>query len=80
VTALQSNRVVSTPKHFAVYSVPKGGRDGTARTDPQVTPRELEMIYLVPFKAAIQDAGAMGVMSSYNDYDGIPGQRQSRIS
>jgi len=72
VTALQSNRVVSTPKHFAVYSVPKGGRDGTARTDPQVTPRELEMIYLVPFKAAIQDAGAMGVMSSYNDYDGIP--------
>jgi beta-glucosidase len=72
VTALQSNRVVSTPKHFAVYSVPKGGRDGTARTDPQVTPRELEMTYLVPFKAAIQDAGAMGVMSSYNDFDGVP--------
>jgi beta-glucosidase len=72
VTALQSNRVVSTPKHFAVYSVPKGGRDGTARTDPQVTPRELEMMYLVPFKAAIQDAGAMGVMSSYNDFDGVP--------
>jgi beta-glucosidase len=52
--------------------VPKGGRDGTARTDPQVTQRELEMIYLPPFKAAFQDAGAMGVMSSFNDYDGIP--------
>jgi beta-glucosidase len=72
VTALQANHVVSTPKHFAIYSVPKGGRDGTARTDPQVTPREVEMIYLVPFKAAIQDAGAMGVMSSYNDFDGVP--------
>jgi beta-glucosidase len=72
VRALQANRVVSTPKHFAVYSVPKGGRDGTARTDPQVTPHELEMLYLAPFKAAIQDAGAMGVMSSYNDYDGVP--------
>jgi beta-glucosidase len=72
VRALQANHVVSTPKHFAVYSVPKGGRDGTARTDPEVTPRELEMMFLVPFKAAIQDAGAMGVMSSYNDYDGIP--------
>jgi beta-glucosidase len=72
VEALQANHVVSTPKHFAVYSVPKGGRDGTARTDPQVTPRELEMMYLVPFKAAIQGAGAMGVMSSYNDYDGVP--------
>ena len=70
--ALQSQRVVSTPKHFAVYSVPKGGRDGSSRTDPEVTPRELEMIYLQPFKAAFQDAGALGVMSSYNDYDGIP--------
>jgi beta-glucosidase len=72
VTALQTNHVVSTPKHFAIYSVPKGGRDGTARTDPEVTPREVEMMYLVPFKAAIQDAGAMGVMSSYNDFDGVP--------
>lgn len=72
VRALQSQRVVSTPKHFAVYSVPKGGRDGSSRTDPEVTPRELEMIYLQPFKAAFQDAGALGVMSSYNDYDGIP--------
>jgi beta-glucosidase len=72
VQALQSMRVVSTPKHFAVYSVPKGGRDGAVRTDPEVTTRELEMVYLQPFKAAFQDAGAMGVMSSYNDYDGIP--------
>ncbi|HXI29610.1 MAG TPA: glycoside hydrolase family 3 N-terminal domain-containing protein, partial [Vicinamibacterales bacterium] len=72
VRAIQAQHVVSTPKHFAIYSVPKGGRDGTARTDPQVTPREVEMMYLVPFKAAIQDAGAMGVMSSYNDFDGVP--------
>jgi beta-glucosidase len=72
IRSIQAERVVSTPKHFAVYSVPKGGRDGTARTDPQITPRELEMIYLQPFRAAFQDAGALGTMSSYNDYDGIP--------
>ena len=72
VKALQAERVVSTPKHFAIYSVPKGGRDGATRTDPQVTPREVEMIYLQPFRAAFQDAGALGVMSSYNDYDGVP--------
>ena len=72
VRAIQATHVVSTPKHFAVYSVPKGGRDGSARTDPEVTPREVEMMFLVPFKAAIQDAGALGVMSSYNDYDGVP--------
>src|SRR5215467_6056661 len=72
IQGIQAEHVVSTPKHFAVYSVPKGGRDGTARTDPEVTPRELEMIYLPPFQAAFQDAGALGTMSSYNDYDGVP--------
>jgi beta-glucosidase len=72
VRAIQAEHVISTVKHFAVYSVPKGGRDGTARTDPEVTPRELEMIYLQPFRAAFQDAGALGTMSSYNDYDGVP--------
>jgi beta-glucosidase len=72
VEAIQAQRVVSTPKHFAVYSVPKGGRDGAERTDPQVTWREVEMTYLQPFRAAIQEGGALGVMSSYNDYDGVP--------
>jgi beta-glucosidase len=72
VKAIQAEHVVSTPKHFAIYSIPKGGRDGATRTDPQVTPREVEMIYLQPFRAAFQDAGALGVMSSYNDYDGVP--------
>ncbi len=72
VKALQKEGVVSTPKHFAVYSVPKGGRDGKARTDPHVAPREVEMMYLAPFKAAFIEGKAMGTMSSYNDYDGIP--------
>ncbi|MCU7521170.1 MAG: beta-glucosidase [Ignavibacteria bacterium] len=72
VKALQEEGVVSTPKHFAVYSVPKGGRDGASRTDPHVTPREVEEIYLAPFKAAFTEGHAMGTMSSYNDYNGIP--------
>ncbi len=72
VKALQAEGVVSSPKHFCVYSVPKGGRDGRARTDPKVARREVETMYLAPFKAAIKEAGALGVMSSYNDYDGIP--------
>ena len=72
IKGLQNNGVVSTVKHFAVYSVPKGGRDGEARTDPQVTPREVESIYLMPFKAAFTEANALGTMSSYNDYNGVP--------
>ncbi|MDO7172513.1 glycoside hydrolase family 3 N-terminal domain-containing protein [Mariniflexile sp. AS56] len=72
VKGIQEERVVATPKHFAIYSAPKGGRDGDARTDPHITERELFSLYLYPFKRAIKDAGALGVMSSYNDYNGVP--------
>lgn len=68
----EQSTVASTAKHFAVYSVGKGAREGEARTDPQVSPREVENILLPPFKAAIKEAGLLGVMSSYNDYDSIP--------
>lgn len=69
---IQSQGVASTLKHFAVYSVPKGGRDGSVRTDPHVAPRELYELYLYAFRRVIQEAHAMGVMSSYNDWDGVP--------
>lgn len=72
VSGIQSKGVASTLKHFAVYSIPKGGRDGHARTDPHVAPRELHQIHLYPFKKVIQEARPLGVMSSYNDWDGIP--------
>ena len=69
---LQSQNVISTAKHYAVYSVPKGGRDGDARTDPHVAPREVHQMYLYPFRKAVKEAGLLGIMSSYNDYDAIP--------
>ena len=69
---VQEQGVASTLKHFAVYSVPKGGRDGADRTDPHVAPRELYELYLYPFRRVIQEAHAMGVMSSYNDWNGEP--------
>ncbi|MEO8885848.1 MAG: glycoside hydrolase family 3 N-terminal domain-containing protein [Mucilaginibacter sp.] len=69
---IQEEGVASTLKHYAVYSVPKGGRDGSARTDPHVAPREMYQIYLYPFRRVIQEAHPMGVMSSYNDWDGEP--------
>ncbi|MDB6165218.1 MAG: glycosyl hydrolase [Lacunisphaera sp.] len=72
VRGIQENRVVSTLKHFAVYSIPKGGRDGQARTDPSATWREVQTMYLQPFRRAVREGGALGVMASYNDYDGIP--------
>lgn len=72
VRGIQEQRVVSTLKHFGVYSIPQGGRDGEARTDPHATWSEVQTVFLAPFRRAVRDAGALGVMASYNDYDGVP--------
>lgn len=78
VLGLQETGVVSTPKHFAVYSVPKGGRDGMARCDPQASWHDVQTIYNVPFKAAFK-AGALGTMASYNDYNAVPVQASKQF-
>ena len=55
-------------KHFVAYSVPQGGLNDAPAN---ITPRQLREIFLPPFKAAI-DAGALIVMPSYNEINGIP--------
>ncbi len=72
VLGVQAEGVASTLKHYAAYSVPNGGRDGNARTDPHIAPRELFNLYLYPYQRIIKEANPLGVMSSYNDWDGIP--------
>ncbi len=72
VLGLQSQGVASTAKHYAVYSVPVGGRDGKTRTDPHVTPRAVWSLFLEPFRVDFTEAGGLGTMSSYNDYNGVP--------
>ena len=68
------HQVAATSKHYIAYSNNKGAREGMARVDPQMSPREVENIHIYPFKRVIREAGMLGVMSSYNDYDGIPVQ------
>jgi beta-glucosidase len=58
---LQESSRSSTGKHFAVYSVGKGAREGEARTD-LISPREIENLLLPTFKAAIKEGGMLGVM------------------
>lgn len=68
----QDNTVVATAKHYAVYSASFGAREGMARTDPQMPLREAYALLVSPFERVIKEAGIMGVMASYNDYDGEP--------
>lgn len=73
VRGLQTDwQVASTAKHYAIYSANKGAREGMARCDPQIAPHEVENIHMYPWKQVCRHAGMLGVMSSYNDYDGEP--------
>jgi beta-glucosidase len=63
------DKVVTSPKHFAAYGQPEGGREYNT-TD--MSEQRLRNLYLPPFKAAI-DAGADTVMCSFNAINGIPG-------
>lgn len=75
VKGLQHNyQVASTGKHFAAYSNNKGGREGMSRVDPQMALREVENVHMYPWARVIMEAKMLGVMSAYNDYDGVPVQ------
>ncbi|MFI8377287.1 glycoside hydrolase family 3 N-terminal domain-containing protein [Leeuwenhoekiella sp. NPDC079379] len=63
-----SEKVISTLKHFAAYGVSEGGHNGGA---VHIGQRELMQDYMYPFKKAI-DAGALSVMTAYSSVDGIP--------
>jgi len=61
-------RVSCGPKHFFANNNEKN-RDSCSCSIP---PRCLHEYYLVPFKAAIQKAKAVSLMTSYNEVNGIP--------
>ena len=63
------DKVVASPKHYAAYGQPEGGRDYNT-TD--MSEQRLRNLYLPPFKAAI-DAGADTTMCSFNAINGVPG-------
>jgi beta-glucosidase len=62
-------RVIATLKHFAAHGQPESGTNcGPAN----VSLRLLRETFLYPFKEVIQTAGAISVMPSYNEIDGVP--------
>lgn len=62
-------RVLATLKHFAAHGAPEAGMNcGPVN----VSMRELREVYLPPFKNAIDEAGVISVMASYNEIDGVP--------
>ncbi len=62
------NSVVACVKHYAAYGAPQAGRDYHS---VDMSERTLRETFLPPYKAAL-DEGALTVMTSFNDLNGIP--------
>ena len=66
---LAKDKVFATLKHFAGH----GSHEGGVNAAPALVPeRLLRSELLVPFEAAVREAGAYAVMPSYNEIDGVP--------
>ena len=63
-----STSMAACIKHFVGYGAAEGGRDYNSTF---LTERQLRNTYLPPFEAAVK-AGAMTLMTSFNDNDGVP--------
>ncbi len=62
-------RLIATLKHFAAHGQPESG---TNCAPVNVSERLLRDTFLYPFREVITKAGAMSVMPSYNEIDGVP--------
>jgi len=62
-------RVIATLKHFVGHGQPESGMNCAPAN---VSMRVLRETFLYTFKEAIQKAGAISVMASYNEVDGVP--------
>lgn len=63
-----NNTILACVKHYAAYGAPQGGRDYNT---VDMSRRTFLDTYFPPYKAAIE-AGALSVMTSFNEFDGVP--------
>ena len=74
-TASDTTTLAACVKHYVGYGAAEGGRDYNST---YLTERQLRNVYLPPFEAAVK-AGAMTLMTSFNDNDGVPSTGNSFI-
>ncbi|MFZ1675730.1 MAG: beta-glucosidase BglX [Saprospiraceae bacterium] len=63
-----ADKIMACIKHYAGYGAPIAGKDYNT---VDMSERVFRDTYLPPYKAGVE-AGAMSVMTSFNEYDGIP--------
>jgi beta-glucosidase len=68
-TFRDKKHVIATMKHFAAHGQPESGINCAPAN---VSMRVMREVFLPPFQQAIQEGGALSVMASYNEVDGVP--------
>jgi len=68
-TFKDKKHVIATLKHFVAHGQPESGMNCAP---VNVSLRLLRETFLFPFREAIQKGGAISVMASYNEVDGVP--------
>ncbi|QDV78514.1 glycoside hydrolase family 3 N-terminal domain-containing protein [Botrimarina mediterranea] len=63
------DRVIGTLKHFAAHGQPESGNNCAPVS---ISERHLRETFLYPFERCVREGGAMSVMASYNEIDGVP--------
>lgn len=70
-----ADALLATPKHFAAYGAVTAGMEYNT---VDISPQTLRDVHLPPFKAAL-DAGALAVMTAFNDINGVPASANSEL-
>lgn len=73
---LENNKVAVTLKHFGVHGQSEGGNNTAPSNMDERTARE---VFFKPFKACIDEAVPMNIMSSYNELWGIPAHSNKKL-
>ncbi|HZR17622.1 MAG TPA: glycoside hydrolase family 3 N-terminal domain-containing protein [Verrucomicrobiae bacterium] len=68
-TFKDKKRVMATLKHFAAHGQPESGQNCAPAN---ISERVLRETFLHPFRNVLREAGAISVMASYNEIDGVP--------
>ncbi len=66
---IDRHHVMATMKHFAAHGQPESG---TNTAPANFSERDLRETFLVPFRAAVQEAHVGSAMASYNEIDAVP--------
>ncbi len=68
-TFKNKKNLIATLKHFVGHGQPESGMNCAP---PSVSARTVREVFMLPFKEVLQKGGAISVMASYNEVEGVP--------